>query len=74
MHDMIERNIIAIYESLFSDRIMIEILFRYSDTPPSPEPSSQPFSARRSLTELFRPLRHTMEQFHQRFKGGCNDQ
>src|SRR6267143_611901 len=30
---------IGIYESLFSDPITIEILFRYSDTPPSPEPS-----------------------------------
>jgi hypothetical protein len=43
MQDMIERNIIPIYESLFSDPIAIDILFRYSDTPPSPEASPSPF-------------------------------
>jgi Alpha-galactosidase, CBM13 domain len=43
MRDMIERNIIPIYESLFSDPIAIDILFRYSDTPPGPEASPSPF-------------------------------
>ncbi len=76
---------IAIYESLFSDPITIQILFRYSTGGPAPAPARQPperqrlpqchpFSGRRSRTELFRPLRHTVEQFHQRFKSGCNDQ
>src|SRR6266404_5705742 len=43
MQDMIERNIIPLYESLFSDPITIDILFRFSDTPPSPEASPSPF-------------------------------
>src|SRR5204862_6491796 len=43
MSDMIEGNIIPLYESLFSDPITIEILFRYSTTPPSPEASPSPF-------------------------------
>src|SRR6266446_10394240 len=34
---------IAIYESLFSDPITIQIRFRYANTPPSPEPSPSPF-------------------------------
>ena len=48
---------IAIYESLFSDPITIQILFRYSDYCSEPSAERHPFSARRSLTELFRPLR-----------------
>ena len=43
MQDMIEGNIIPLYESLFSDPITIDILFRFSDTPPSPEESPSPF-------------------------------
>jgi len=43
MQDMIEGNIIPLYESLFSDPITIDILFRFSDTPPSPEASPSPF-------------------------------
>src|SRR6266404_1471064 len=43
MRDMIEGNIIPLYESLFSDPITIEILFRYSTIPPSPEASPSPF-------------------------------
>jgi hypothetical protein len=42
MHDMIERNIIPIYESLFSDPITVEILFRYSDSAPAPSPTPFP--------------------------------
>jgi hypothetical protein len=42
MHDMIERNIIPIYESLFSDPITIEIRFRYTDSAPAPSPSPFP--------------------------------
>ncbi|PYK10294.1 MAG: hypothetical protein DME61_03620, partial [Verrucomicrobia bacterium] len=34
---------IAIYESLFSDPVTIEILLRYANAPPSPEPSPSPF-------------------------------
>jgi Alpha-galactosidase, CBM13 domain len=34
---------IGVYELLFSDPITIQILFRYSDAPPSPEPSPSPF-------------------------------
>ena len=37
MQDMIEGNITPLYESLFSDPITIDILFRFSDTPPGPE-------------------------------------
>ena len=44
---------IAIYESLFSDPITIQILFRYSDY--CSEPAAMPFSARRSLTSSFVP-------------------
>jgi hypothetical protein len=34
---------IAIYESLFNDPITVQILFRYANTPPSPEASPSPF-------------------------------
>jgi hypothetical protein len=43
MRDMIERNIIPIYESLFSDPITVDILFRFSDAPPAPSASASPF-------------------------------
>ena len=81
---------IAIYESLFSDPITIQILFRYSalvrhlpqrhpspsQRQPQPErlPQRHPFSARRSRSKSFRPLHCTVEQFHQRVESGCNNQ
>jgi hypothetical protein len=34
---------IGIYESLFSDPVTIQILFRYANAPPSPEQSPSPF-------------------------------
>src|SRR6266478_6067752 len=43
MRDMIEGNIIPLYESLFSDPITIDILFRYSNAAPAPEASPSPF-------------------------------
>ncbi len=47
---MIERNIIPIYESLFSDPITIEILFRYSTTAPNGDPlPADVLSASRSV-------------------------
>src|SRR6266446_4982854 len=42
MRDMIEGNIIPLYESLFSDPITIDILFRYSNAAPAPSPSPFP--------------------------------
>jgi hypothetical protein len=41
IQDTISRAI-GIYESLFSDPITIQILFRYSDAPPAPSPSPFP--------------------------------
>ena len=55
MQDMIEGNIIPLYESLFSDPITIDILFRFSDTPPSPEASPSPFPPG-VLAQVFRPF------------------
>ena len=64
---------IGIYESLFSDPITIEILFRYSTGGPEPAlprpqrlPKRHSFSARRCRIKSFRPIHCTVEQFHQR--------
>ena len=72
---------IATYESLFSDPITIKILFRYSTGAPAPAPalapalpSGAPFPPGVLSQSLSAPYDYTVEQFHQRFKGGCNDQ
>ena len=66
---------IAIYESLFSDPITIQILFRYSDYPcPAPEPSAPALFRQAFSHKSFRPLHRIMEQFRQRFESGCNNQ
>ena len=64
---------IGFYESLFSDPITIEILFRYSILLRH-RACPRPFSARRCRIKSFRPIHRAVEQFHQRFESGCNNQ
>ena len=47
---------IAIYESLFSDPITIQILFRYSDTPPSPAAHAPVLFRQAFSQQVFRPF------------------
>ena len=63
---------IGIYESLFSDPITIEILFRYSDSAPAPSPT--PFPPGVVAASLSVQLHCAVERFHQSVKSGCNNQ
>ncbi len=81
---------IAIYESLFSDPITIQILFRYSTGGPAPSPSptaspsaspspsvcpsATPFPPGVLSQSFFVPYDYTVEQFHQRVESRRNNQ
>ena len=62
---------IAIYESLFSDPITIQIRFRYATT----GARWQSFTARTCLAERYHPLhQYSVEYLHQRIESGCANQ
>ena len=67
---MINRTI-AIYESLFSDPITIQIRFRYATT----GPDGSCFTTWIGLAERYHPLhQYSVEYLHQRLESGCANQ
>jgi hypothetical protein len=61
---------IGIYESLFSDPITIQILFRYATT----NPDGTPLPAGTLAVSRYVIYKCTVERFYQRLESGCTDQ